>query len=153
MNRLIKIFIFILIFNFFNLSLTFADEKDYFLTLRYNKVKVRSGPSLDHPVKFIYKKKMLPVKIIDSHDKFKNIIDFYNNSGWIHISQLSKKKSAINTDDIGFVFKNPNIYSKPIVGLEKGKMVIIKKCKKNWCKILIQGNLGWVKKKSLWGKF
>ena len=91
MNRLIKIFIFILIFNFFNLSLTFADEKDYFLTLRYNKVKVRSGPSLDHPVKFIYKKKMLPVKIIDSHDKFKNIIDFYNNSGWIHISQLSKK--------------------------------------------------------------
>ena len=153
MNRLIKIFIFILIFNFFNLSLTFADEKDYFLTLRYNKVKVRSGPSLDHPVKFIYKKKMLPVKIIDSHDKFKNIIDFYNNSGWIHISQLSKKKSAINTDDIGFVFKNPNIYSKPIVKLEKGKMVIIKKCKKNWCKILIQGNLGWVKKKSLWGKF
>ena len=68
MSRLIVIFVFILIFNFFNLDLTFGAQKNYFLTLKYNKVKVRSGPSLEHPVKFIYKKKMLPVKIIDSHD-------------------------------------------------------------------------------------
>ena len=152
MNKGIKIFIFIFFFIFFFSNVTLSIEKDYFLTLKYNKVKVRSGPSLEHPVKFIYKKKLLPVKIIDSHDKFKNIIDLYNNSGWIHISQLTKKKSAINIADVAFVFNKPNIYSKPVVKLERGKMVIVKKCKDNWCKITIQNHKGWIFKSSLWGR-
>ena len=153
MNKSIKISTYVLIVIFFLPNVILSKEKDIFLTLRYNKVKVRSGPSRDHPVKFIYKKKLLPVKIIDSHDKFKNIIDFYNNSGWIHVSQLTKKKSAININDIGFVFEKPSIYSRPLLRLEKGKMVIVKKCKKNWCNILVQDNRGWIEKKSLWGKF
>ena len=153
MNKAIKIFIFIFFFIFFFSNVTLSIEKDYFLTLKYNKVKVRSGPSLEHPVKFIYKKKLLPVKIIDSHDKFKNIIDLYNNSGWIHISQLTKKKSAINIADLALIFKRPNIYSQPLARLEKGTMVMIKRCKNEWCKILVQSNTGWLQKKFLWGKF
>ena len=52
MNKGIKIFIFIFFFVFFFSNVTFSIEKDHFLTLKYNKVKVRSGPSLEHPVKF-----------------------------------------------------------------------------------------------------
>ena len=51
------------------------------------------------------------------------------NSGWIHISQLSKKKSAIVIEKRLIVFSNPTIYSKPLVLLEQGKMCLIKKCK------------------------
>ena len=65
-----KIIILILIFffNFLLVNNTLGNEKDYFLTLKYNKVKVRQGPSFEYPVKFIYKKKYLPVKIIDSKE-------------------------------------------------------------------------------------
>ncbi len=92
---------FLIFFLVENLS---SKEKNNFLSLKYNKVKVRHGPSLKHPVKFIYKKKNLPIKIIDSSDKFKKIIDLKNNSGWIHVSQLTKKKSAINIHDLSIVF-------------------------------------------------
>ena len=95
---------------------------------------------------------MLPVKIIDSHDKFKNIIDFYNNSGWIHISQLSKKKAAISIDEGLMVFKNPTVYSKPLAILAKGRLCLVLKCKKEWCKIKVDKFSGWVKKESLWGR-
>ena len=152
MSRLIVIFVFILIFNFFNLDLTFGAQKNYFLTLKYNKVKVRQGPSFEYPVKFIYKKKYLPVKIIDSKDNFKKIIDLKNNDGWIHVSQLAKKKSGINISNLSIVFKKPNIYSQPLVRLEKGKIVIIKKCRDEWCKITSGGYGGWIFKNSLWGK-
>ena len=153
MNKIVKILIFIFFFNFLFINYILSNEKDYFLTLKYNEVKVRQGPSFEYPVKFIYNKKYLPVKIIDSKDNFKKITDLKNNNGWIHISQLTKKKSAINIFDLALVFKKPNIYSKPIVKLESGKMVTIKRCKDKWCKISTQNISGWIKKKFLWGKF
>ena len=148
-SGIILLFLFLI---FFYITDSFANKKNYFLTLRYNKVNVRQGPSFDHPVKFIIKKKYLPVKIIDSYDNFKKIIDINNNSGWIHRSQLFKKKSAINIKNNLLIFTQPTIYSKPIAKLEKGRLVLIKKCKENWCKVNTDNFLGWVKKENLWGR-
>ena len=63
-------------------------QDEYFLTLRYDKVNLRQGPSREYPVKNIYKKKFLPVLIQDQSDNFRKIRDHENNTGWIHISQL-----------------------------------------------------------------
>ena len=152
-NKKIKILILISFFNILLINDTPSSEKDYFLTLKYNRVKVRQGPSFEYPVKFIYKKKYLPIKIIDNKDNFRKITDLKNNNGWIHISQLSKKKSAINIHNLSIIFKKPNIYSQPMAKLEKGKMVIVKKCKEDWCKIITNGYKGWIFKNYLWGNF
>ena len=152
-NRKIKFLILISFFNILLINDTLGSEKDYFLTLKYNRVKVRQGPSFEYPVKFIYKKKYLPIKIIDNKDNFRKITDLKNNNGWIHVSQLSKKKSAINIHNLSIIFKKPNIYSQPMAKLEKGKMVIVKKCKEDWCKIITNDYKGWIFKNYLWGNF
>ena len=102
---------FFLILFFFS-SICFADE-EYFLTLRHEKVNLRQGPSFDYPIKIFYKKKFLPVLVQDKSDNFRKIRDHENNSGWIHISQLSKKKAAITIDKNIIIFKRPTIYSTP----------------------------------------
>ena len=104
-------------------------KDEYFLTLRYDKVNLRQGPSREYPIKIFYKKKFLPVLIQDQSDNFRKIRDHENNSGWIHVSQLSKKKAAIVIDDELIMFKNPTIYSKPIAILQKGRLAKIIKCK------------------------
>jgi len=152
-NRKIKFLILISFFNILLINDILGSEKDYFLTLKYNRVKVRQGPSFEYPVKFIYKKKYLPIKIIDNKDNFRKITDLKNNNGWIHVSQLSKKKSAINIHNLSIIFKKPNIYSQPMAKLEKGKIVIVKKCKEDWCKIITNGYKGWIFKNYLWGNF
>ena len=130
---------------------TFANE-EYFLTLRNEKVNLRQGPSFDYPIKIFYKKKYLPVLVQEKSYNFRKIRDHENNTGWIHISQLSKKKSAINIDDNLILFKKPTIYSKPLAKLQKGKLCKVVKCKNEWCKIKIEKYVGWVKKESLWGR-
>jgi len=145
MQKLILILIFFL--NFGNL---FSNE-EYFLTLRNEKVNLRQGPSFDYPVKIFYKKKYLPVLVQDKSDNFRKIRDHENNSGWIHISQLSKKKAAIVIDDNLILFSNSTMYSNPIAILKKGRLIKIKKCKENWCKIMTGEFKGWIKKESLWG--
>ena len=127
-------------------------QDEYFLTLRYDKVNLRQGPSREYPIKIFYKKKFLPVLIQDQSDNFRKIRDHENNSGWIHVSQLSKKKAAIVIDDELIMFNNPTIYSRPKVILNKGKLCLITKCKAEWCKIKVDKYKGWVKKDSLWGR-
>ena len=143
------------ILSFFLLITSFvlAEERAVYLSLKNSEVNVRQGPSFDYPIKFIYKKKFLPVKIIDNSDNFKKIIDIKKNSGWIHRSQLSTKNSAINIKEKSILFNKPKIYSKPIAKIEVGKLFIIKKCKLDWCKVSDNKLSGWIKKEYLWGRF
>ncbi len=133
-----------------NTNILSADE--YFLTLRNDKTNLRQGPSFEYPIKIFYKKKYLPVKVRDTSNNFRKVIDHENNSGWIHVSQLSKKKAAISIDEDLIVFRNNTIYSKPLVVLEKGRLCLIKKCRDKWCKIKVGKFVGWVNKESLWGR-
>ena len=146
---MLKIF-FVIIFFIFHLNV-FAQESDYFLMLKYNEVNVRYGPSKDDQIKFIYKKKYLPLKVIDKKENFRKIIDLKKNSGWIHISQLKKSKSFIVTRN-KILFRKPTIFSKPIARIQKGRLLQYKDCKKNWCNVKSAGFNGWVKTDSLWGK-
>ena len=147
---MIKIIVFF--FSFFIFTNFSYGKTEYYLTLRSDKVNLRLGPSLDHPVKLKYKKKFLPVLIIDKSYNFRKIIDHENNSGWIHISQLSKKKAALNNEDKTIIFKKPSEYSEPLAVLEKGRLCLVKKCKNNWCKIKTGKYTGWIKKKRLKGR-
>ncbi len=138
-----------LIFFIFLNSLVYADE--VFLSLKKNKVNVRYGPSLESPIKFIYKKLNLPIKQIDKKENWRRIIDVKNNSGWIHSSQLKPINSIIPLQD-KFLFKKPSIFSEPLAKIKKGRVLIILKCKDNWCKIKSNEVKGWVKNDKVWGK-
>ena len=132
-------------------SISFADE-GYYLTLRNDKVNLRQGPSLNYPIKLVYNKKFLPILIKDKSGNFRKVLDHENNSGWIHISQLSKKKAALSILDELIVFQKPSIYSKPLVKLEIGRLCLVKKCKNDWCKIKTGNYSGWVEKQNLRGR-
>tara|TARA_B110001454_G_scaffold70851_1_gene68943 strand:- start:80 stop:553 length:474 start_codon:yes stop_codon:yes gene_type:complete len=144
----ITFFFFIFLFIY---SESLANENVNFLSLKNNEVNLRLGPSFEHPIKLIYKKKYLPVIILDEYETWRKIIDFEKNSGWIHISQLSRKKTAINSKENSIIYKKSTIYSKPVAKLEIGRLVLIKKCKINWCQIISGNYKGWIFKNTLWG--
>ncbi len=145
-NRLLFFYFIVLIS-----PVSFAEE-GYYLTLRNDKVNLRQGPSLNYPIKLIYEKKFLPILIQDKSGNFRKVLDHENNSGWIHISQLSKKKAALSILNELIVFQKPSIYSKPLVKLEIGRLCLVKRCKNNWCKIKTGGYSGWVEKQNLRGR-
>ena len=89
LTALILFFIF-----FFNFAEASSKDSLNFLSLKNSKVNLRLGPSFEYPIKLTYIKKYLPVIIIDKSETWRHIKDFENNSGWIHISQLSKKKNC-----------------------------------------------------------
>jgi len=151
-NKSCLLIIFLILSTFSFFTKLYGSESTNFLSLKNNEVNLRQGPSFEHPVKLIYKKKYLPILILDKSETWRKIKDFENNSGWIHISQLSKKKSALNIEKNSLLYKKPTIYSKPMARLDSGRLVLVKKCNLEWCKITSGKYSGWIKKKYLWGK-
>ena len=126
-------------------------NENYYLMLKNSKVNVRMGPGLDYPIKFVYNKKYLPVKVIDKKDNFRKVIDHKKNSGWIHWTQLKKVSSLIVQSD-RILFKKPTINSKPLANIKNGRLLVIKKCEKNWCKVSTNNYSGWITTENVWGK-
>ena len=79
---MIKKIIFIFISFFTTMNILSASE--YFLTLRYDSVNLRQGPSKNYPIKIFYIKKHLPVLVQDTSDNWRKIRDQENNTAWIH---------------------------------------------------------------------
>ena len=144
MKKILIIFLSMFVFSIVN-------AEEIFLSLKKNKVNVRYGPSLESPIKYIYKKIHLPIKLIDKKENFRRIIDSKNNSGWIHVSQLKKINSLIPLEE-KILFKRPSNFSSPIAKIKKGRMLIVKKCNENWCEIKTGKFKGWIEKNNTWGK-
>ena len=140
-------FLIILLMIFFSSDI-YGNE--IFLSLKKNKVNVRYGPSLESPLKYVYNKKNLPIKQIDKKENFRRIIDVKNNSGWIHISQLTEINSIIPLKD-KILFNKPSKFSKPLAKIKKGRVLIIQNCINDWCKIKSDNFKGWVQTDNIWG--
>ena len=142
-----KLIFFISIFIFFPFYV-FSNET--FLSLKKDKVNVRYGPGFEYPIKYIYKKINLPIKQIDKKENFRRIIDLKNNSGWIHVSQLKKVNSIIPKEN-KILFNKPSNFSKPLAKIEKGRVLLLQNCNKNWCKVKTRSFKGWIKIENTWG--
>ena len=129
---------------------SYVVSEEIYLSLKKNKVNVRYGPSFESPIKYVYKKINLPIKQIDKKENWRRIIDFKNNSGWIHWSQLKKVNSIIPLED-KILFKKPSNFSKPLAKIKKGRVLVLKKCDRVWCQIKSGDFKGWIKTNDIWG--
>ena len=132
------------------LFIQFINAEEKFLSLKKNKTNVRYGPGIDYPIKYIYRKVNLPVKQIDKKENWRRVIFLDNNSGWIHLSQLKPSNSIITVEEKIF-FKKPTDFSEPFARLEKGRLLVIKKCENGWCNVTTDNYTGWIKVKNVWG--
>ncbi len=129
------------------------DPKAEYASLRKNEVFVRYGPSQDHPIKWIYRVKSLPVKVNRKFDQWRKIEDISGDTGWVHAALLTSKKTALITTDAPYVLmrKKPNNESPAILRVEAGNVLNVSECEEGFCEASISGYKGYVEKNVLWG--
>ncbi len=125
-----------------------------FVSLRSNKVFVRTGPALRYPIKWIFVRKNMPIEIIQEFDTWRKIRDVAGEEGWIHQSLLSGRRNAVIMPEGGaMISKKPEIAASPVAKLERGVIFKLKQCQTSWCLGEAGGFEGWIEKKSLWGVY
>lgn len=123
-----------------------------FVSLRSNKVFVRSGPARRYPVKWVFRKKGLPVEIIQEFDTWRKIRDHEGEEGWIHQSLLSGQRTILTKAVQPVVLQNkPGDEGRAIARVEPNVVAEVEQCQEGWCQIEAQTYRGWSPRKFLWG--
>ena len=128
-------------------------DVNYYASLRSNKTNVRTGPGRDYPVKFTFKARGIPLRVISEYDNWSEIRDYEGQSGWIIKTLLTKRRTLMvrTTQDYVSMYSKNNTKSKVILHLENNVIGSYIKCLDEWCKIKIDNQRGWVEKSNLYG--
>jgi SH3-like domain-containing protein len=128
-----------------------------FVSLKPDKVNVRSGPARDHEVTWVYTRAGLPVEITAESENWRRIRDWEGAEGWVYHSMLSGRRTAVvkakETDDLVPLLAKGDTAADVVARLQSGVLGSVKQCSGNWCRIVGAGFDGWVAQERLWGVY
>jgi SH3-like domain-containing protein len=128
-------------------------EVDYFASLRSNETNIRSGPGSNYPIKFTFKLRNLPVRIVSEYDNWCEIEDYEGSRGWVAQNLITKKRHLMtfSKKSIIDIHAKKNEASKVIFHLENYVIGEYLKCEESWCSLKINDKKGWVLSSDLYG--
>lgn len=127
-----------------------------FVSLRSDKVFVRTGPALRYPIQWVFQRENLPVEVIQEFDTWRKIRDFEGQEGWIHQSLTHGRRYGLvrsggkGTDSV-LITRKPVANSKPIVKIENNAVIRLEECQATHCKVTKSGYKGWIERKFVYG--
>lgn len=127
------------------------ESKESFVSFRSSEVNVRTGPGYRYPIEYVYKRRHLPVKIVDSFDHWRKVEDYEGDSGWVHRNLLNDRQSVITRKSGVLLKKNPAADSPSVAEMERDVVGVVEECEFDWCHIEVEGYEGWVNKSDVWG--
>ena len=124
-----------------------------FVSLRANEVNLRTGPGVQHPIDWIYRRQNLPVEIIAEYETWRKIRDWNGDTGWIHQSMVAGKRTIIVTGSVRTLRTKAGAKSPSIARVEKGVIGKLISCPgtEGWCRVEIDGFKGWLRRVEFWG--
>ena len=124
----------------------------YWASIEEPEARMRTGPSTEFPVKWIYKRQNLPVKVVAIHSVWRKVEDPDGDQGWVHVRLLSPKRTAIVSGaGIGALREEPSSTSPIAWRVEPGVVGRIDECEKGWCRFENAGRYGYIEIARIWG--
>lgn len=146
-----KVKIFIIFFVALFANNLFAEDNNLFVSLRSNEVNLRVGPGNEYPIKYVYKIKAMPLKVLGEYEGWYKVVDKDNDEGWVSKNLTMKARYVIVKNGTQILYKKDDLESNPIFRLEENVVAKLDKCKKNWCKVEVNDKSGWLESKNIWG--
>jgi len=160
-NTFYRLFVILFLFSFSFLSFGQTTTKlsvrgsgkeiPRFVSLKHDKAYMRKGPSRDHPIEWVYIVKGLPLKVVSEYEVWRKVIDSNGTTGWMHHTQLSRKRIIEVTSSNLELRKKPKLDSEVIAIAEVGALLNIERCDKTWCRLSHETFKGWAPRDGYYG--
>ncbi len=124
-----------------------------FVTLRANKVNMRTGPGVRYPIEWVYALKGLPLEVIDEFETWRRIRDWQGSEGWVHQSMLSGQRGIMVMGERGLLRRAPASDAPGVARVEAGVIGRLHRCSQGWCQIVVKGFDGWLPQDRIYGAF
>ena len=122
-----------------------------FVSLASSKVNVRVGPGKRYPISWVYVRTGWPVEVIAEYELWRQIRDVDGDTGWIHTSLLSNRRTILVVDAQRPLYEDPTTDSSVVLLADPGVQGKLLECDGMWCQVDIAGNTGWLKASDFYG--
>src|SRR5882672_8754156 len=126
-----------------------------FVSLKSDRVNVRSGPNKDQDVRWVYTRAGMPVEVTAEFENWRRIRDWEGAEGWVYHSLLSGRRTAVvvpeSKDELVPLYANAEAEAAVAAKLQSGVLGQLKSCNGSWCEFSGKDFTGWLRQERLWG--
>ena len=134
-----------------------------FVSLKSDRVNMRTGPGTEYPMQWVYRRAGLPVEVVREYEAWRQVRDAEGATGWVLASLLSGRRTAL----VEPWLVKPETAVVPQVALktdgregsadvaqvEAGVIANVRTCDGRWCFVAIGDFRGYVQQNKLWGVY
>lgn len=124
----------------------------YWASISAGQARMRTGPGRQFPASWLYQRAGLPVRVIETYPNWRKVEDPDGQKGWMQANLLSDDRSGLVVKGaVRALREAPNDSSRVVWRAEPGVVGKLSECRRGWCKMDINGKLGYVEAEALWG--
>jgi SH3-like domain-containing protein len=123
----------------------------YWASIAAGQAMMRTGPDRSYPGIWLYKRRDLPVRVVQVHGAWRRVQDMDGTTGWMLAILLAARRTGIVQDGYRPIHAEASEGSRLLWQAEKGVVGRIAKCDGTWCRIEIGERRGWIQQAGLWG--
>ena len=131
-----------------------AQEKKppYWASIASGEAMMRTGPGRNYPGTWLYKRRDLPIRVIQVYPNWRKIQDPDGDQGWMLVTLLSDRRTGIVKPGEPRAIRTKAEANAPVrYRAEHSVVGRLEKCNGTWCRIQIGKRKGWIAEADLWG--
>lgn len=123
----------------------------YWASLAKGEAVMRVGPSKDYPATWVYQRRDLPVKVVETYPDWRKVEDPDGTQGWMHVRLLKDDPTGIVKGGVADLRDGPSGEARLLYRLSPGVIGHLSGCANGWCAFEVEGKSGYVEARSVWG--
>jgi SH3-like domain-containing protein len=123
----------------------------YWASIAAGQALMRTGPDRTYPALWLYKRRDLPVRVLQVMGPWRRVQEQDGSSGWMLASLLAARRTAVITDRYRPIMSEPGTSGRLLWQAEPGVIGRISKCDGQYCRIQIGEKVGYIEQSGLWG--
>jgi SH3-like domain-containing protein len=124
----------------------------YWASIASGEAMMRTGPARNYPGIWLYKRRDLPIRVIQVYPNWRKIEDPDGDQGWMLVTLLSDRRTGIvKPGGPRNIHARADANSPVRYRAEHGVVGRLEKCDGTWCRIKIGKREGWIAQGDIWG--
>ncbi len=124
----------------------------YWASIASGEAMMRTGPGRNYPGIWLYKRRDLPVRVVQTYPSWRKIEDPSGQQGWMLVTLLSDRRTALVKPGAPRDIRTAPKADAPVRYLAEANVVgRIDQCDRNWCRIEIGKRRGFIARDALFG--
>lgn len=124
----------------------------YWASISAGEARMRTGPSLTYPATWLYKRRDLPIRVLEIYPSWRKVQEPDGTVGWMLQGLLSDARTAIVLPGAARTMHvEPSETAAAAYRIAPGAIGGVSKCGNGWCRMDVKGRAGFIRTSDLWG--